>query len=256
MVKWIFFDVGNVIFNDDSWMAIILERIYEAILLNGHLLTIEEFFTEREKLIIEKQDGQYWRSMAKKYIGEDRWHNLKNNLADELEENYLKYNILFPEINLVLEKLFSKYRLAIAANQTVHCQKALKQVGLLKYFDVLGISEQMGIEKPSCKFFEYLLGQAKCSPGEAIMIGDRIDNDIFPAKKMGIRTIWLRLELQNKGWQPQTDFAKRYFESMARTPLTLYEARSEEERPDMTVSTIKDICEAVETIDNMNESQG
>ena len=252
MVKWIFLDVGNVIFNDDPWMAIMLERIYKTILSKGCSLTVEEFLTEREELIIRKQGGQYWHTMAKQYLGKDGWHNLKNCLADELEKNYLKHNILFPGIDLVLEELSSEYRLGIAANQTIHCRKGLEETGLLRYFDVLGISEEIGFEKPSCEFFGYLLRQAECSPNEAIMIGDRIDNDIVPAKKVGMRTIWLRLELENKGYRPQTGFAKLYFESMGRTPLSLCGPRGEEERPDMTVSAIKDICEAVKAIDNMD----
>lgn len=250
MVKWVFFDVGNVIVNDDPWMAVMLERIYKAILLKGHSLSIGEFFKEREDLIIEKRGGRYWHTLMEKYLGEDGWHKMKKDLADELEKNYLKHNIPFPEINLVLEKLSLKYRLGIAANQTIHCRKALEQIGLLKHFDVLGISEEIGFEKPSKEFFEYLLCQAECSPDEAIMIGDRIDNDVVPAKKVGMRTIWLRFELENKGYLPQTDFAKHYFESMGRTSLSRYESGCDEDRPDITVSTINEICQAVRAIDN------
>jgi len=36
------------------------------------------------------------------------------------------------------------------------------------------------------------LDKAGCRPEEAIMIGDRLDNDIIPAKKMGMRTVWVR----------------------------------------------------------------
>ena len=33
---------------------------------------------------------------------------------------------------------------------------------------------------------------AGCGAQEAVMIGDRLDNDIFPAKKLGMKTIWIR----------------------------------------------------------------
>ena len=36
------------------------------------------------------------------------------------------------------------------------------------------------------------LDKAGCKPNEAYMIGDRLDNDILPAKKLGIKTIWVR----------------------------------------------------------------
>ena len=31
-----------------------------------------------------------------------------------------------------------------------------------------------------------------CLPENAVMIGDRIDNDIEPANRLGMRTIWVR----------------------------------------------------------------
>ena len=33
---------------------------------------------------------------------------------------------------------------------------------------------------------------ANCTPREAVMIGDRIDNDILPAKALGMHTVWIR----------------------------------------------------------------
>ena len=33
---------------------------------------------------------------------------------------------------------------------------------------------------------------ADCSPENAVMIGDRIDNDIEPANKLGMKTIWIK----------------------------------------------------------------
>lgn len=33
---------------------------------------------------------------------------------------------------------------------------------------------------------------SKCSPKNSVMIGDRIDNDIEPANKLGMKTIWVK----------------------------------------------------------------
>jgi 8-oxo-dGTP diphosphatase/putative hydrolase of the HAD superfamily len=42
------------------------------------------------------------------------------------------------------------------------------------------------------KIFELALARANCKPSEAVMIGDRLDNDIVPANQIGMRTIWVR----------------------------------------------------------------
>ena len=33
---------------------------------------------------------------------------------------------------------------------------------------------------------------AGCQPYNSVMVGDRLDNDIRPAKALGMRTVWVR----------------------------------------------------------------
>lgn len=49
-----------------------------------------------------------------------------------------------------------------------------------------------GISKPDLRIFQLALEKAQCNSEEVIMIGDRIDNDIIPAKKIGMYTIWVK----------------------------------------------------------------
>ena len=39
------------------------------------------------------------------------------------------------------------------------------------------------------KIFDIALSRAGCSPENAVMIGDRLDNDIAPAKRLGMKTV-------------------------------------------------------------------
>ena len=42
------------------------------------------------------------------------------------------------------------------------------------------------------RIFEIALERSRCRPENAVMIGDRIDNDIVPAKQLGMKTIWIK----------------------------------------------------------------
>ena len=159
-----------------------------------------------------------------------------------------------PGIANVIEHLSRRYRLGLAANQTRACRAALDELGFLHHFEITGLSEEMGLSKPAPEFFEYLLAQASCKPAEAVMVGDRIDNDIAPAKRMGMRTVWVKLDLKAKGYEPQTPHAKAYFASQCRVGVSNIEPRSEPEQPDITVTTIDDICPAVAQIDCDSDS--
>lgn len=48
------------------------------------------------------------------------------------------------------------------------------------------------MEKPDESIFLEALRIAACAPSDAIMIGDRLDNDIYPAIKLGMKTIWVK----------------------------------------------------------------
>jgi len=70
--------------------------------------------------------------------------------------------------------------------------KKLNKLGLLEYFDVIVTSEEVGIEKPSMKSFQYCLKMLNETPDKVIMVGDNRDRDIEGAKNMGIYTLLFR----------------------------------------------------------------
>lgn len=39
---------------------------------------------------------------------------------------------------------------------------------------------------------KYALKAAACQPQEAVMIGDRIDNDTAPAQSLGMKGVWIK----------------------------------------------------------------
>lgn len=113
------------------------------------------------------------------------------------------YGVILPEWDNSLEKLYDaaydvvsglygKYRLGIIANQTLGTQERIDNWGIGRFFDVVIASAEAKCAKPDPKIFTMALQQAKCEPHEAIMIGDRLDNDIIPAKKLGMKTVWVR----------------------------------------------------------------
>ena len=113
------------------------------------------------------------------------------------------YGVVLPEWDSSLEKLYAgasdivsylygKYKLGIIANQSLGTQERIDNWGIGKYFDVVMASAEAGCAKPDPKIFSMALDKAGCKPADAVMIGDRLDNDIIPAKKLGMKTVWVR----------------------------------------------------------------
>ena len=65
----------------------------------------------------------------------------------------------------------------------------------MKYIDVVAASAELGVAKPDRGIFDKAFEMAKCTAQEAVMVGDRLDNDISPAKELGMKTVWIRQDL-------------------------------------------------------------
>ena len=81
---------------------------------------------------------------------------------------------------------------------------ALRNYGILDYFDCILTSEEIGIEKPSEDAFLAILKKMGTSAIDTVYIGDDVCRDIQPANKMGIRTIHYLspdIELTDTKWR-------------------------------------------------------
>jgi putative hydrolase of the HAD superfamily len=83
-------------------------------------------------------------------------------------------------------------KIGIVANQPATSVNSLKSDHLFELIDFLGISAIVGIEKPDIKIFELAIKELAVDPTKAIHIGNRIDTDVVPAKKLGMKTVWVR----------------------------------------------------------------
>lgn len=201
-IKWLFFDVGSTLVDESKC----IEKRCEIIIENTGI-DRKEFY---DKVYEFAKTDHFAVKTAARYYGFEipRWYG-------ELECPY-------PDVDKTLKKLSEKYKLGIIANQVPGTKSRLDNWNIGKYFDVIVASAEEGCEKPDLKIFEIALERADCKPEEAVMIGDRLDNDIAPANKMGMKTIWVR-----------QGFAK--YQS----------ASSDKEQPTYTVDSIADLAEVL-----------
>ena len=98
---------------------------------------------------------------------------------------------LYPDAVPTLSRLRALgYRVALAANQPLSMMTGLRESGIES--DLVACSEQWGVEKPAPEFFRRLIAAAGLTPERIAYVGDRIDNDVLPAKAAGMAAIFLR----------------------------------------------------------------
>jgi HAD superfamily hydrolase (TIGR01549 family) len=138
-------------------------------------------------------------------------------LAESIDYDHI-YEAPYPCSKEVLSVLCTKFKLGIIANQNFGAEDRLSRYGLREYISVIASSAEAGVSKPDRAIFQLALDKAGCRPHQAIMIGDRLDNDIKPAKALGMGTVWVR-----QGYHG------------------LAMPRDESEKPDFTINSIDEL---------------
>ncbi len=96
---------------------------------------------------------------------------------------------LYPDARAVIEQLSGQHFLGVIANQSPGSEQRLGEYGIAEFFGVVLASAEVGLSKPDPAILALALERAGCGSDQAWMVGDRLDNDIRPAKKAGWRTI-------------------------------------------------------------------
>ena len=100
---------------------------------------------------------------------------------------------LRPEIDGLLRRLHGRgVPLGIVANQPVVARERLQRAGIGDLFAYQGLSAVSGLRKPDPRAFTAAAEALGLAPSACIMVGDRIDNDIVPARALGMAAIQFR----------------------------------------------------------------
>jgi len=116
---------------------------------------------------------------------------------------------LYPDVKRVLDELRPSYRLGIVSDaQVCYALPEMKVMGLDGYFDPLIISAPYGFRKPDRRLVEKALGIMKFTPAEVLYVGNDMYRDIYGAKRLGIKTIFVN---SNQGDKSHENVAPDYF---------------------------------------------
>jgi HAD superfamily hydrolase (TIGR01549 family) len=103
---------------------------------------------------------------------------------------------LIPGAAEMLQQLKDRgYRLGLVADGPLRTfTNVLGYYHLLDLFDVLAISEQVGVDKPDPLIFLHALNELSIPTsacGKVIMVGNNLERDIKGANQLGLLSVWL-----------------------------------------------------------------
>jgi HAD superfamily hydrolase (TIGR01662 family) len=174
--RWICFDVGETLIDEtrvcQTWAEVLgvtsfsLMAAYGAVIVRG----------EDHRRAFDLVDRPDWTDQRRAF--------------DELYGGF-RASDLYPDALPALDSLRAAgYGLAILANQPR--QRTAELTALAVRVDVIAMSEELGVQKPSPEFFTRAVKLMGAHPADIAYVGDRLDNDVLPATAAGMHSAWIR----------------------------------------------------------------
>jgi putative hydrolase of the HAD superfamily len=183
-IEMVFFDIGGVMYDD----TIYARAIHTALRSLGGMFTDEEF-DDAYRQARAAQAGSFRGSLARRFLGPDA--DMEALEAEASKHWAYPIEALHEDVRPCLEALAHRYRLGVIANQPSAVKDALRRDVLDGYFEVWGVSDDVGLEKPDPALFAHVVQEAGVEPARSVMVGDRLDYDVRPAKVAGMRAVWV-----------------------------------------------------------------
>ncbi len=225
-IQHILFDLGGTLMHSRGDWKDIFTRSDMALSQKLHEHNIEldtKVFRARLRKYYDQRDKDYF---------ETTYHFVLRELLEELGYADVSESVLrsaldamyfITQSNWILEddaietlqQLKSQeYRLGIFSNagDDKDVQELIENFGIRPYFDFVLTSAACYYRKPHPRAFEIALAQWSASPQDAAMVGDSLQADIFGAKSLNMKSIWLTRRAQftaDEEQRIQPDFSLR-----------------------------------------------
>ena len=195
MIDTVLLDAGGVILDESEYEQACAEVAVEVIspIVPGY--NLNSYWADAEDAV------RCYSPSVRKYV---LWKHCDGSLETFKRLNELYHAVwtwkkpghtLMAGIDQVLEELASDFDLIIAGQYGKDLLDLLEQHNLLRLFLNTLTQDDFDITKPDPRYYEQILNRSGRMAEQSIMIGDRIDKDVIPAKMVGMHTIRIRTGL-------------------------------------------------------------
>jgi len=206
--KAIIFDLGDTLILTDQWKYDkCLMRLLESLQHENILVSTayEEFkrvyFEVREQMYLEHESTLREVDFCERISKTLEKFNYKLNSKSPLLKKAIEafFSAFIEDIRIeayvppLLAKLREKYKLGLVSNFAYPSGfwSTLHRFELTRFFDTIVVSGELGFRKPHQKIFEEALKKLDVKATETIFVGDSLKADIYGAKRLGMKTVFV-----------------------------------------------------------------
>lgn len=196
MPRAILFDLGSTLWDDYPAELHYWQLLTKLLAQHGIKATLEDLLALSEH-VIASYSPSLTRSMVFQLVGGrlDLYHAIFEEIKREIIERYRdpdefrRLNPLFPGVHELLETLARSYPLAVVSQNYAEARLWMQYHGIADYFNSVSLSGNELLYKPDPRLFLHACTGVGIDPREAVMVGDRLDNDIWPANRLHMTSV-------------------------------------------------------------------
>lgn len=196
MLKALFFDLGSTLWDDYPTELYSWEFLAQRFTELG-IPTTQDDFIQHSASVIATYAPSLTRAMVWQRAGRDMelYERLMVELVEAIKElfsdpaEFKRLNPLFAGVPQMLEELSQRYVLASVSQHFSEVERWMSYYDIRRHFTHLAISGRHHLYKPDPRLFEAACSATGVEPQDAMMVGDRLDNDIWPANRLGMLTV-------------------------------------------------------------------
>lgn len=140
-------------------------------------------------------DRKYWFMEFFKLAG----MNVKQKEINELVDMYWKHintkAKLLPNVRSTLKYLKEKYKIVVMSDSDGKRKikmDRIKNVKINDLIDFVVLGDDIKLNKPHKKYYDFICKRLKVKPSDCAMMGDKPEVDLELAKKLGMKTVWFK----------------------------------------------------------------
>ncbi len=212
MYKALFFDVDDTLLNFEQCSRQALGKTFHHFSMACDDTVYELFRSIDQRLWLQQKQGiltvqdvinlRFQELFKQLHLG-----NSPIPLQTMFQERLAEEFFTEPHAAESLGYLSTRYQLFVTSNGILQTQlKRLELAGLLPYFTDVFVSDHIGHEKPSVRFFEECLQRSRLKPGDVLLIGDSLEADMAGAQTSKIDSCWYNPKHRNMDSDVKIDY--------------------------------------------------
>ena len=221
-ITTVLLDAGGVILDESESEATKARIIADALQCIVPGYSIADYYADIDEAVASFCPNAYQYVMWKHSRGDVEVFNRLNAVVNDQRSQHPPLK-LSAGIHAEVVDISRRFDIGIAGQYGREVLDLLEQESLLDCFRHHYTQDDFSITKPDPRYYEQIAQACGADPKECIMVGDRIDKDIIPAKQVGMLTVLIRTGL--------------HINQQARIPSEL---------PDVELSGVAGLAEAID----------